>query len=141
MSLPPPVPLTIVPCGEPREPALLETTLSRLSEHCTVAPQWRIARWSFAAAADGRTFVRGLPLPALPGTQWVETDGICVPAGTAWSPAVEPAVLRQLLRLAPGDIALLRSDGTWDRLAAGDWVRASRSAVSGSMPGKEPERR
>jgi len=124
-----PVPLRIVTAGEVREPALFETSLSLLAEYAGTAPQWRIDRWSFAATAGGRVLVRGLPLPPLPGTQWTNLDGICVPAGFAWSPAVEPAILRQLLRLESGEIALLRESGAWDRIAAEAWVRCSRSAL------------
>jgi hypothetical protein len=126
---PPGVPLCLVPCGELREPALLETSLDQLAKYCLTAPQWRLDCWSFALAADGQALVRGTPLPPLPGTCWVQTGGICVPAGRAWSPAVEPEIVRQLLQLNTGELALLRGDGSWDRVANDDWVRASRSAV------------
>src|SRR5262245_57901329 len=122
------VPLQVVPGGALREPALLETGLDLLLQYALAAPQWRIDRWSFAASGL-RVLVRGLPLPPLPGIHWVEMEGICVPAGRAWSPAVEPAVVRQLLALEPGELALLREDGAWDRVSSDDWVRASRSAL------------
>ncbi|HZN34448.1 MAG TPA: hypothetical protein VFB80_11540 [Pirellulaceae bacterium] len=122
------VPLQLAPGGALREPALLETSLDLLCEYALTAPQWRIDRWSFVAQASRRVLVRGSPLPPLPGTHWVETEGICVPAGRSWSPAVEPAVVRQLLGLEPGVLALLREDATWDRINPDDWVRASRSA-------------
>jgi hypothetical protein len=129
MNVSRPVPLTVVPSAELREPALLEVSLEQLAEYAATAPHWRLARWSFVATADGHALVRGLPLPPLPGTQWIEEDGVCVPAGCRWSPEVEPAVVRQLLELAAGNIALLRADGSWDRVSAEDWVRASRSSV------------
>ena len=132
------VPLQIVAGGVVREPALLETSQGLLSQYAETAPQWRIERWSFAAATDGRVLVRGSPLPPLPGIHWVEMDGICVPAGHAWSPEVEPAVVRQLLKLEYGDLALLREDGTWDRVAADDWVRASRSALRRTQEPRSP---
>jgi len=133
------VPLCIVAADEVREPALLETSLSLLAEYASAAPQWRIERWSFAATADGQALVRGLPLPPLPGTQWTNWDGICVPAGLAWSPAVEPAILRQLLRQETGEIALLRESGAWDRIAAEAWVRCSRSALRQANRGSAHE--
>ena len=129
MSLANCVPLSVVPCASVREPALLETSLELLADYATSAPQWRLSRWSFAATADAWVLVRGLPLPPLPGTQWVESGGVCVRAGYEWSPGVEPAVVRLLLELSAGDIALLRTDGSWDRIAVDDWVRAGRSSL------------
>jgi len=134
-----PVSLCIVAAGAVREPALLESSLSLLAEYVSAAPQWRIERWSFAATAGGRVLVRGLPLPPLPGTQWTTLDGICVPAGFAWSPVVEPAVLRRLLQLDTGEIALLREGGAWDRIAAEAWARCSRSALRQANRGPAPE--
>ncbi len=122
------VPFAVVPGGEVREPALLETALEQLAAYAQTAPQWRLDRWSFAAAQGGRALVRGLPLPPLPGVRFVEAGGVYLPAGCAWSPAVEPAIVRQLLQLAQGDSAILHPSGSWDRIAADDWVRASRSA-------------
>ena len=85
------------------------------------------------AAADGGVIVRGTPLPPIPGTQWTLDDGIATPAGLTWSPPVDAATLQQVLGLAAGEIALLRPDGTFDRLAADHWVRASRSAIRGTL--------
>jgi hypothetical protein len=93
------------------------------------APQVRLARWHFAAAADRRVAVRGLPLPPLPGERYVEQDGVAAPAGWSWLPAVEPAVLREVLGLEDHDLALLHSDGTWERIGAEQFVRATRSAI------------
>ncbi|MGI8981286.1 MAG: hypothetical protein ACR2FY_18830 [Pirellulaceae bacterium] len=129
-----PVPLRLVRTGEVREPALLEVSLSILAEYVETAPQWRIQRWQLALSRDGaaRTpsaLVRGLPLPPLPGQLWVEAEGICVPAGYAWQPAVNAAVVRQLLGLEPQQLALLDPAGTHEIVMPDHWVRASRSAV------------
>jgi hypothetical protein len=128
-SRPAGVPLGLVPSGEVREPALLETSLEQLADYCHTAPQWRLDRWSFALAADGRVLLRGTPLPPLPGTFWVQSGSICAAAGCTWSPAVEPGIVSQLLQLNPVELALLRDDGSWDRVAEEDWVRVSRSAI------------
>ena len=126
------MPLAVVPGGEMREPSLLEASLDGLAAYAQAAPQWRLERWAFVATDDGRVLVRGLPLPPLSGNRFVESDGVCVTAGCAWSPAVEPAIVRQLLQLEEGEIAIFWEVGSFDRIAAGDWVRVSRSALAGT---------
>lgn len=133
-----PIELVLVPSGSVREPALLETNLVQLAEYLAIAPQWRIDRWSFVADHTGRAIIRGLPLPPLPGTYWTERDGIATPAGYDWSPAVDPAVVRQVLGLTAGEIALLHPGGTWDRVLPDDWTRASRSAVRKTSEATSP---
>ena len=136
-STPPlePVRLSLARSGEIREPALLEVSLEILADYIETAPQWRIQRWQLAlprdnTAAQNRTvLVRGLPLPPLPGQIWTEQEGICVPAGYAWEPAVNAAVVRQLLGLDLQELGLLDPQGTHEVVLPDHWVRASRSAV------------
>ena len=56
-------------------------------------------------------------------------DGVAVPAGWNWRPAVEPAIVRNLLGLAAGDIALWHEDGRWEQIEGDAFVRATRAAV------------
>lgn len=111
------------------EPSAVLVSLSPWREYAAIAPQVRLDRWTFAADAAGRVLVRGAPLPPLPGLQFVDLAGLLVPAGWMWSPAVEPDVVRELLQLRSDDDALFHSDGTWEQIRAGDWVRATRSAA------------
>ena len=118
-----------------REPSLLLTTIEQWEACAGDCPQVRLVRWRFAVAGDGRVLVQGQPLPSLAGERLVDHEGIVVPAGWFWSPPVEPAVVRELLRLDAGDLAVWYSDGSWDRIAAGDFVRASRAAIRASAEG------
>jgi MoxR-vWA-beta-propeller ternary system domain bpX2/FtsH ternary system domain X7 len=127
------IPLRLVRCDTERVSALLETPLAEFSAYVAIAPQWRIDRWSFAASSDGVALVRGAPLPSLPGVQWTADQCLFVPAGYRWEPAVEAELVRQSLGLEPGDAALLRPGGTWERIAADHWVRCTRSAVRLTM--------
>jgi hypothetical protein len=122
-------PLRLVRSSIIRDSALLETRLAAFHDYVLTAPQWRLDRWSYVATSDGRVLVRGIPLPPLPGIQWYENEAICAPLGFAWEPAVEAALIRRVLRLAPGESALLRPDGTWEPVAAEQWVRCTRSSV------------
>ena len=123
------VELRLVRSNEPCDPTWLLATLEAWVAYAVTAPQVRLARWSFAADRQGGILVRGAPLPPLPGTRCVESHGIVVPAGWTWSPRVDAMVLRDTFELGQGDSAFWQVDGSWQRILAGDWVRATRSAV------------
>jgi hypothetical protein len=121
--------LKLVRSSEPRATSWLLTDMDGWRRYVDTAPQTRLARWTFAADALGAVIIRGTPLPPLRGTQYVEANGIGVPAGWTWSPAVDAAVVRAALRLEEGACALWQADGAWQRIVADDWVQATRSAV------------
>ena len=128
-----PVRLSLVPSGQEREPSILETSMEVWHGFVAAAPQWRIDRWTFMADCKGRVLVRGIPLAPIPGTRCVVEDDVAVPAGLTWSPPLDVRTLRQALGLVNGQVALLNPDGSWDRIEADDWVRASRSAARATI--------
>jgi hypothetical protein len=104
------------------------TTLSSFGEYGEGAPAVRLERLLFAT--DGtRAVIWGDPLPPLPGDRYVERSGIAALCGFEWRPAIDPPSLRRLLALEDGDLALLSSDGAWQRVCAASFVRARRSAI------------
>ena len=117
------------------EPTLLVTHVRPWVQYASGAPAVRLKPLAFAAAADGRVLIRGRPLPSLPGKRYVEVEGIAVPCGFAWSPPVDAEVLRELLELAPGDIAVLEGDGTYEHVGSSGFVPATRSAARRSLEG------
>jgi len=118
------------PCEEEAHVLVLE--IKHWLDYCTRAPQVRLNCWQFALRADGRVVVRGLPMPPLPGERCTERDGVAVPVGWTFEPTIDAAVLQGRLVLEPGDLALFAADGSWEWLRAGDFVRATRSAVRAS---------
>jgi hypothetical protein len=118
-----------------QEPSVLLTTIKHWETCADDCPQVRLDRWRFAVAGDGRVLVQGQPLPSLPGQRMVEHEGIAVPVGWFWAPPVDPAVVRALFRLESGDLAVWHSDESWQRISAGDFVRASRAAIRASAKG------
>jgi len=123
------VPVRLVRSSSPCEANVLLVSLVAWRDYGVNAPQVRLERWSFAVSDAGDVIVRGLPLPPLPGQAFVEWEGVAVPAGWYWDPPVDAAVLRDVLGLASGDLALLHPDGAWDRVPADVFVRAVRSAI------------
>ncbi len=98
---------------------------------CLRAALVRLERLEFAASADGRVYVRGLPLPPLAATAYVERDGLALPAGWRFEPPLAAARVAARLQLAPGEVAVFGPEGV-ERIPAEAFVRASRAAARAS---------
>jgi len=131
-----PAAIELIRTAEVRPPNLLLVDAAAWTRYGETAPQVRLARWTFAAGAESRVLIRGLPLPPLPGRPFTEEDGIALPAGWGLARAVSPAVLREVLRIGSGDLALMAPDGRWEHLVAGDFVPASRGALRSLAAGE-----
>jgi len=127
------VPLTLVRSDVPAEPGVLVATLDDWLAWAVDAPLVRLRCLSFAASSDGRVVVRGSPLPPIPGVQYVERQGVAVPAGYVLRPAVDPATIHAVLMTCETDLAVFATDGTWDRIDAGQFVAASRAAARATV--------
>jgi hypothetical protein len=122
------------PCNAAEVPAnLLVIDALAWSTYAATAPQVRLDRWHFAADSNGRVIVRGVPLPPLPGRVYCEVEGVALPAGYSFGLPIDRAVVRQMLKLDPHDLALFHTDSTWERISAERFVRAARSAVRTSF--------
>jgi hypothetical protein len=128
-AAPSPASLQLVRSVVEREATWLQTSLAAWTAYVALAPQVRLARWSFVADRRGRIVVRGAPLPPLPGLRFVDHSGIVVPVGFTWSPHLPADVLRETFDLQKDDSLLWTPDGACERIAADDWVQATRSAA------------
>ncbi|MEM6570427.1 MAG: hypothetical protein AAF957_18595 [Planctomycetota bacterium] len=139
-TLPPPVELSVVRGGPPREPAALRVSLARLVDWIDLAPAARFESLVFAADASGEALVLGTPLPPLEGTLYWEAAGVLVPCGHRIDPDVDGATARAVLAGEddddPDDRYLVDPEGM-ARVPASAWVRASRSAVRATAAGTE----
>ena len=93
------------------EPTALLASLTDLAAWAGSASRLRLGRLTFAAAADGRVFVRGTPLPSVPDTPWYFQGNLALPAGWKFALPLRPSWVEQVLMLAPGSIALVDPDG------------------------------
>lgn len=121
--------LRLVRTDSERPANVLVTTLAEWVRYATTAPSIRLRQLRFAAAADDRALIWGTPLPPIHGRRYAEAEGLAIPAGFGWSPPVEPAVLRRLLGLENGDLALFAEDGSYELINSGQFARATRSAA------------
>ena len=143
--------LQVVRGGAERPPAAILADYDAWFTYATAASEVRLRPLAFAVSVDRslrermgekpanesarRVFILGTPLPPTPGQHYAVDDGIALPCGWTLSPAVGSTMIRKVLGLAEGDMALFASDGTFERIAAELFVRASRSAVRATAPG------
>jgi hypothetical protein len=120
--------LALVRSSEERAANVLVTTLQAFAAYADGAPAVRLERLRFAADGE-RALIWGDPLPPLPGDRYAECAGVAAPCGYTWRPALDAGSLARALGLTDGELALLATDGTWQRVPAASFVRARRSAV------------
>ncbi len=112
--------------GHEAAASVLITTLAEWSAYAQTAPRVRLQRLQFAAGKQ-KVIVRGNPLPTLPGRRYVEREGIAHPCGFEFSPSIDPAIIRSRLGTQPADLALFAEDGSWQHIAADDFLLATRA--------------
>jgi hypothetical protein len=126
---PRPIAPQLVRSTQEREAELLLTSVDELKRFAGAAAQVRLQRLQFAVSANGAVFVRGQPLPPLPGRRFVVHGGVAVPAGFSWEPAVGADVLTRRFGVSGDALVVWNEDGTVTRLHSEQFVALSRSAV------------
>jgi hypothetical protein len=106
--------------------------LNSLLDWMRDAPALRLAPLRFAATVEGRALVLGVPLPSLSCRPCVEIEGVVVPAGLAWKPAVSARVVRRWLQVAD-DVTVLWDETGVHRLGTELFVSASRSTARATL--------
>lgn len=87
----------------------------------------------FACCEDGRVFVAGLPLPAIPGAGFHQLGRLWLPCGYGLPEHVWPELIEELLVLGRNRMAILHPDGSHEELDEENLVPSSRAAVRRSM--------
>lgn len=122
------VPISLVRSACPQEPGLLSSSLEVWTQYASRAPQIRLESLQFAAS-HYRAIIVGEPLPQINGEYFYFQNGIAVPVGFAWTPALDAQVLRNALELEKDDIAIFPAGGGCSRIRSNQFVGATRSAV------------
>lgn len=134
---PPRVRLRLVRSSHEAAPSVLKTTFDAWMDFTLSAGAIRLAPLRFAVSASGAVIVAGRPLPPLPGRQFVEREGIAVPAGFSWQPAVEAEVVRRAFQASGDALVIWDEDDSFIRLHAEQLLPASRSGVRASATALE----
>jgi len=134
-SAPRPVALQLVRSSGEREPELLLTRLDDFKRFVMQAPRVRLECLQFAASADGRVLVRGKPVPPLSGRRFAIYQGVALPVGFMWKPAVSPEAVARRFGVSGEALIVWNEDGTITRLHGEHFVPVSRSAVRATAQG------
>lgn len=129
-----PTALTFVPSETIVAPTLLRLSLSEWQSYVATAPNVRLARWEFAANRHDEVLVHGTPLPPLPGRHYWEAEGLLVPCGWHWSPAVSADIVRRVLHIDAAVFALADlATSSWEIILPEAFVPARRQNVRGTV--------
>lgn len=123
------VPIELIPNEDVEIPQLLKTDIHHWSRYAVGAPRVRLDRLAFAASEDGTVYVRGEPLPPIPGKRFTVRGRVAIEAGWTWRPAVAVEVLEAVLNVDPEHLAIMDSTGSWLSLTDECFLQASRSTV------------
>lgn len=122
--------LKLIRDPRPSEPTLLQTSFDAFATWVCQAPEIRLKPLRFAVSDSGDTLIFGSPIPSLPGERFVvSSNAIACPAGRTWDPPAPLMTLIQLFDLKPGDLAVLRNDGSHDVVPNSNLIPVSRAAV------------
>ncbi len=121
--------LSIARAGHETAPDAMLVPLPAWVRHAVFAPQVRLDRLRFAVRSDGTALLLGTPLPPLPGSYLVDHDGILIPAGWELKPRLQPVLVRRVLNLSDGDLALFDTAGGYEVVNAESVLPATRAAA------------
>lgn len=131
-------PISLIRSAHEVEPAALMTSLHDLIPWAEEASRLRLHRLSFAAATHGRIFVRGTPLPAVPGIPWYFHGPLALPGGWDFAPFLRPAWVEQALALAPGVIALIHPEPQVELIGQEGFVPLTLAALRRTLAALSP---
>ena len=130
--------ISLVRSSQPAEPNLLRVSMQDWAHYVCQAPQIRLANLQFAACRH-QAVVVGEPLPPIRGDYFYQQQAVAAPVGYRWQPEVDAAVLRKMLQLEEGDIALLLPEGGLSLIKSNQFVGVTRSAVRLTRGGIDAE--
>ena len=92
----------------------------------------RLKPLRFACSGDERAFIRGEPLPAIPGHGFHSQGRLWLPCGYRLPDHVWPGLLEELLRLGSNRLAIVQADGTHEEMDEENLIPANRAAIRAS---------
>ena len=126
------VPVRLVRSSKSIEARAMLSTVAAFQKYADTAPEFRLAPLTFAVNQHQDVFIRGTPLPSLPGQPFAESASIAWPAGYEWTPRVSALTIRDLFEIPDSTLLILHVDGSWESIDESAWSPARRSAIRDS---------
>ncbi len=121
--------ISLVRIGSESPAQALLLPLASLAAWVENAPRIRLNLLQFAAAADGRTFVRGTPLPPVPGSPFYLRGALALPCGWDFAPHVWAGWVEKSLAVPAGALALVHEDASMEMIGAEGFSPLTLAAV------------
>ncbi len=121
--------LSLVRSPDEKPASVLRTNFKAWYQFALQASEIRLRPLRFALCESGEVVIWGMPLPPISGRRFVEQEGIAVPAGFSWQPAVHPRVLRQVFQAGEDSLVIWDDNNSFIHLHSEQFVPASRSGV------------
>jgi hypothetical protein len=121
--------LRLIPSGRSQEGNALLTELSIWKAYAETAPLVRLQQNRFAVSENNKVLITGIPLPALPGKEYVLQDTLLLPCGFEFDPPAISELVFTRLDPSKESLLLFHTDGTWEKIPVTGFVPATRSAV------------
>jgi hypothetical protein len=128
-GIPAKYPLQLSPAAKPQAAHALLTTLQTWCSYTETAPLIRLQQLTFAASGKNEVLIMGLPLPSLPGKEYVLQHKLLLPAGYNFNPAGIASLVAAQLNPQQEDFLIFDITGAWERIPGTAFVKADRSAV------------
>ncbi|WP_440133369.1 hypothetical protein [Chitinophaga sancti] len=119
----------LAPCQRDEESFAILTEMRVLETYIASAPQIRLRHLRFAASANARVLVAGVPLPPIPGTSYTLRDRLLMPAGYDFDPPVIRSLLIEKMEAARTHFLLFHVNGQYEMLPDTSFLHVTRSAV------------
>jgi len=125
--------LSLVRSVEEKSASVLRTDFETWHYFVLQAPEIRLRSLRFALSDNRQVVIWGTPLPPISGRRFVEQEGIAVPAGFSWQPAVSPKVLRQVFQAGEDSLVIWDETNSCLHLHPEQFVPASRSGARATL--------
>lgn len=107
----------------------LLTSLDTWKQYAETAPKARLQAIRFAASANNQVLLTGLPLPPLPGKEYVLNHGILLPVGYAFDPPRIITIIAAQLNPLQDAFLLFDTESNWESIPLQNFVTATRSGI------------
>ncbi len=132
------VEVALVRAGREQPAQALLLPLAELLPWVEQAPRIRLERLQFAAAADGRAFVKGTPLPPVAGTAFYFAGAMALPCGWEFAPHLWHGWVEKALAVPSGCMALVHSDARIELIGAEGFAPLTLAAVRRTLAAAPP---